>query len=154
MSRTLQLNTMDGSKLGREKVSVGELVESAVKKYDIVLEEKNITFKTSGSAKVKTNRASLDTIVENLISNAVKYTSENGNISAELSNKRLVITNTVAAKVDVKKLKQPFVRGDSSRSNVQGSGLGLSLADRAAHMNGMELKLACSDTEFMAELRF
>ena len=154
VSRTLQLNTMDGSKLGREKVSVGELVESAVKKYDIALEEKNITFKTSGSAKVKTNRASLDTIVENLISNAVKYTSENGNISAELSNKRLVITNTVAAKVDVKKLKQPFVRGDSSRSNVQGSGLGLSLADRAAHMNGMELKLACSDTEFMAELKF
>lgn len=151
---TLRLNTMDGSELGREKVSVGELVESAVKKYDIVLEEKNITFKASGSAEIKTNGGSLGTIVENLVSNAVKYTTENGTINAELDKKRLVITNTVAAKVDVNKLKQPFVRGDASRSNTQGSGLGLSLADRAAVMNGMVLKLACTDTEFRAELKF
>ncbi len=154
VNRTLRLNTMDGSELGREKVSVGELVESAVKKYDIVLEEKNITFKASGSAEIKTNGGSLGTIVENLVSNAVKYTTENGTINAELDKKRLVITNTVAAKVDVKKLKQPFVRGDASRSNTQGSGLGLSLADRAAVMNGMVLKLACTDTEFRAELKF
>ena len=154
VNRTLRLNTMDGSELGREKVSVGELVESAVKKYDIVLEEKNITFKASGSAEIKTNGGSLGTIVENLVSNAVKYTTENGTIKAELDKKRLVITNTVAAKVDVKKLKQPFVRGDASRSNTQGSGLGLSLADRAAVMNGMVLKLACTDTEFRAELKF
>ena len=98
--------------------------------------------------------SSLGTIVENLVSNAVKYTTENGTINAELDKKRLVITNTVAAKVDVKKLKQPFVRGDASRSNTQGSGLGLSLADRAAVMNGMVLKLACTDTEFRAELKF
>lgn len=154
VNRTLQLNTMDSSKLKREKISAEELVESAMKKYAIMLEEKNITFSIKGSAEVKCSRASLETIVENLVSNAVKYTSENGRINAELSRNRLVITNTVASKVDVKKLKQPFVRGDASRSNTQGSGLGLSLADRAAQLNGMKLTLACSDSEFRAELKF
>lgn len=154
VNRTLQLNTMDSSKLKREKISAEELVESAMKKYAIMLEEKNITFSIKGSAEVKCSRASLETIVENLVSNAVKYTSENGRINAELSRNRLVITNTVASKVDVKKLKQPFVRGDASRSNTQGSGLGLSLADRAAQLNGMKLTLTCSDSEFRAELKF
>ena len=72
-------------------------------------------FSIKGSAEVKCSRASLETIVENLVSNAVKYTSENGRINAELSRNRLVITNTVASKCGVKKLKQPFGRGDACR---------------------------------------
>ena len=119
-----------------------------------MLEEKNITFTINGSAEIKTNRSSLDTIIENLISNAVKYTTEDGKIKAELDKKRLVITNTVASKIEVKELKQPFVRGDTSRSNVQGSGLGLALAERSAQFCGMTLKLSCSDSEFRTELRF
>ncbi|MBR6069144.1 MAG: HAMP domain-containing histidine kinase [Ruminococcus sp.] len=154
VSRTLQLNTMSDKKPKREKVNVAELVESAMKKYEIMLEEKNITFTSKGSAEVRADRSALDTIVENLVSNAVKYTSENGTIRAELDRKRLVITNSVASRIDVKELKQPFVRGDASRSNVQGSGLGLSLAERSAAMNGMAVKLSCSDSEFRSELKF
>ncbi|MDO4863576.1 MAG: HAMP domain-containing sensor histidine kinase [Ruminococcus sp.] len=154
VSRTLRLNTMSEQRLTREKVNAAELVESAMKKYEVLLEEKNITFTLKGSAEVKANRASLVTIIENLVSNAVKYTSENGTIRADLDRKRLVLTNTVASKVDVKELKQPFVRGDASRSNVQGSGLGLSLAERAAQLSGMAVKLSCSDSEFRSELRF
>ena len=146
---------MDGSeKLRCESVNVSELLEASMKKYEILLDEKNITFSSSGSATVKADRAAMEVIIENLVSNAVKYTAENGTIKAECSEKRFVITNSVAQKVDVKALTQPFVRGDAARSNTQGSGLGLTLADRAAQTAGMALKLSCSDTEFRAELKF
>lgn len=154
VNRTLQLNNMNGQKLSREKINVAELLDDAVKKYKTMLEENNITFISNGSAEIKTNRSSLDTIIENLISNAVKYTTENGRIKAELDKKRLVITNTVASKIDVKELKKPFVRGDASRSNIHGSGLGLTLAERSAQLCGMTIKLSCSDSEFRAELKF
>ena len=68
--------------------------------------------------------------------------------------KKLVITNTVNEKTDVKDLKKPFVRGERSRSNLGGSGLGLSIAERAATLNGFSLKLSCTDTEFRAEVRY
>ncbi|MBP5363511.1 MAG: HAMP domain-containing histidine kinase [Ruminococcus sp.] len=154
ISKTLQLNSENSSKLRRERINVSECLDSAVKKYEVQLEEKNIKLNSSGSAEIKTNRTSFDSIIENLISNAVKYTSENGTIKTELNKKRLVITNTVASKIDVKKLKDPFVRGDASRSNVQGSGLGLTIAERAAQMNGMKLNISCSDSEFKSELKF
>ena len=52
ISRTLQLNKMDGSeKLRCESVNVSDLLEASMKKYEILLDEKNITFSSSGSSK-------------------------------------------------------------------------------------------------------
>jgi signal transduction histidine kinase len=92
--------------------------------------------------------------VENIISNAVKYTPENGVIKVEIDGRRLAVTNTVKGKVNVGNLTTPFVRGEEARSNPDGSGLGLSIAEQAAAMNGFSLKLSCTDEEFRAELRF
>ncbi len=155
ISRTLMLNSMDGSnKLKREKFKAEEAIEKAIEKYSVMLDEKNITFKHNGSAEVNTNHAAFETIIENLVSNAVKYTSPNGEIKASADKKRIIITNSVDKKIDTKKLKDPFVRGDEARSNADGSGLGLSIAERAALTNGIKLSLSCTDNEFKAELRF
>ena len=70
-----------------------------------------------------------------------------------MEKKILRVTNSVAQKLDVKKLKEPFVRGDAARSNVKGNGLGLSLADQAARLNGFKLNLNCTDKTFTAELK-
>ncbi len=78
---------------------------------------------------------------------------KNGEIKGNFNKKSITITNTVSKKVDTKDLKRPFVRGDKSRSNAKGSGLGLSIADRAAESNGLKLKISCTDKEFKAELK-
>ncbi|MBO4878258.1 MAG: HAMP domain-containing histidine kinase [Ruminococcus sp.] len=155
INRTLFLNSLEGgAEIKPEKISVESMVREAVKKYEPMLEEKNITFSFEGDAQIKADRNSFETIIENLISNAVKYTAENGSIRAAADRKKLVITNTVNEKTDVKDLKKPFVRGERSRSNLGGSGLGLSIAERAAALNGFSLKLSCTDTEFRAEVRY
>lgn len=155
VSRTLFLNHMEDKKAQKiENIGLGELVEQMLRKYDLLLDEKNIMYSISGAADLQADRASLETIIENLVSNSVKYTPQNGSVTVTLDKKRLTITNTVSQKINTKELKRPFARGDEARSNVKGNGLGLSIAERAANISGYTLSISCTDTEFKAELRF
>lgn len=155
MSRTLMLNSMDGStKLKFESIDVSQVVSETVKKYEPLLEQNNISFSLEGGATVKAESTSFEKIVENLIANSVKYTPENGSIKVVINRNKLVISNTVNRKIDTRKLKEPFVRGEESRSNLGGSGLGLSIAERAAALNGFRLNISCTDNEFKAEVKF
>ena len=155
INRTLFLNTLEDRGSGKaELVEVGPVAAESLKKYEPMLEQKGITYSVEGSATIKADRTTFGSIVENLISNAVKYTPENGVIKVEIDGRRLAVTNTVKGKVNVGNLTTPFVRGEEARSNPDGSGLGLSIAEQAAAMNGFSLKLSCTDEEFWAELRF
>lgn len=154
VNRTLQLNKMGEGKPHKEKIKAEEAFERAIKKYSPMLDERNITYSVNGSCEVNAEIASFEALMENLVSNAVKYTKENGEIKAIFDKKEIIITNTVVEKIDTTDLKQPFVRGDKSRSNAKGSGLGLSIADKAAISNGMTLKISCSDKEFKAEVKY
>jgi hypothetical protein len=155
MSRALMLNSMDGSTgLKYETTDVGNVVSEAVKKYEPLLEQNDISFSLEGSAQVKAESTSFEKIVENLISNAVKYTPESGSIKAMIDKNKMVISNTVNGKIDTRKLKDPFVRGEESRSNLGGSGLGLSIAERAAILNDFSLNISCTENEFKAEVKF
>jgi len=153
ISQTLYLNHIEEAGRSREETELLPLIEAAVRKYDLILDEKNITFTAEGGASVRVDKSGMQTIIENLISNAVKYTPENGEIKASLSRKSLILSNTVSEKIDTEELKRPFVRGDKARSNVTGHGLGLSIADRAAQANGLRLSVSCTDTLFRVELR-
>ena len=153
VSRTLQLNKMGETKPNKEKFKVEEIFEKAIQKYSPMLDEKNIKYMVNGSCEVKAEPVSFEALVENIVSNAVKYTQENGEIKGIFNSKSFAVTNTVAEKIDTKDLKTPFVRGDKSRSNVKGSGLGLSIADKSAISNNMKLKISCSDKEFKAEVK-
>ncbi len=155
INRTLFLNTMENRGSGKaEIIEVAPVAAESLKKYEPMLEQKKIAYRVEGSATIKADRTTFESIVENIISNAVKYTPENGVIKAVADDRKLVVTNTVKQKVDVGNLTTPFVRGEEARSNLGGSGLGLSIAERAAAMNGFTLKLSSTDEEFRAELRF
>lgn len=75
----------------------------------------------------------LDKIIYNLISNAVKYTPENGTISVEarLAADKLCVNCTnggkVMSKSTISKLFQRFYEGDYRKFNTIGNGIGLSL---------------------------
>ena len=155
INRTLLLNRLDNtSEMKSEKISVEKTVSDAISKYKPMFEEKNIRITTEGSAEVKADRTSFEKIVENLVSNAVKYTPENGTVKITADKKQLIVSNTVKEKIDTKELKTPFVRGDKSRSNTDGCGLGLSIAERAAAVNGFKLNVSCTDAEFKTVIKF
>lgn len=155
ISRTLELNSIYPlNSLKKEKVDIFSLIEQTSEKYTLLLEEKNIPLTVSGQAEITADMRLLETVIENLLSNAVKYTAENGTIQISINSKSCCISNTVRKKIDVSELKQPFKKGDTARSGKSGSGLGLSLADKAAEANHFQLILSCSNTEYTAELKF
>lgn len=153
ITRTLELNNMQQIEdVKKEKLNVRMMVERIVEKYSLMLEERNITVETDGQAEITANLGLFETAIENLISNAVKYTPENGHIQIRISPKCCKISNTVNGKVDTSDLKRPFTKGDEARGGKCGSGLGLSIAEKAAGANHFKLVLSCSDTEYTAEL--
>ncbi len=154
ISRTLYLNHMDGHNMSPETIQLMDLAEEILGKYALLLQDKKIVYSVSGNADVHADRNAMETVIENLISNAVKYTPNGGTLSIAIDKKRMAIINSVSERIDTKELKRPFVRGDAARSNADGNGVGLSIAERAALANGFRLTISCSDTEFRAEVIF
>lgn len=94
----------------------------------------------------------LDKIIYNLISNAVKYTPENGTISVEarLAADKLFVSCTnggkVMSKSTISKLFQRFYEGDYRKFNTIGNGIGLSLVKDLVTIHKGSIKVESSES--------
>ena len=83
----------------------------------------------------------LSRIIENLISNVVKYSIPNTRVYIDIyedNNKGIMVMKNIsstAINVDKERLTERFVRGDSARSQ-EGSGLGLSITQSLTEIQG------------------
>lgn len=155
IAKTLKLSeTEQIKKLNKTKVDIKALAEKSAEKYRTALEERNIDLKIEGKCEVNANEDTLMTAVENLISNAVKYTRDGGSIKVTADKKRLAVVNDVSENISTKDLLMPFVKGDKARSDKTSSGLGLAIASAAAAQNGFTLKIDCKDKKFSAFIEF
>ncbi len=155
VARTLQLSqTEQIKKLNKRNVDIKTLAERLMDKYRTALEERNIELKIDGGAEVTADEELLSTTVENLISNAVKYTRDGGAINITADKKRFNIVNDVVENINTKDLLMPFVKGDKARSDKRSSGLGLAIATAAAEQNGFTLKIECKDKKFSAIINY
>lgn len=153
ITHTLELNSMNYISINKKQNDIRNIVERIIDKYSVMLDSNNITLNIDGNPVIDADTNMLETAIENLISNAVKYTPDNGNINININKKSFVISNTVDTKIDISDIKKPFVKGDIARSK-SGSGLGLSIADKAVQANNFRLLLMCTDNEFIAEIKF
>lgn len=126
-----------------EKCSASEIVSEIWKKYDLNAASRGISLSMSGESILKGDRTGLAQMFENLISNAVKYTDDNGSVRINLSPSDIIIENDFSGKIDadIKKLTEPFVRGSKERAGMNGSGLGLSIAENIALHHRYKLKI-------------
>ncbi|WP_303805971.1 cell wall metabolism sensor histidine kinase WalK [Ruminococcus flavefaciens] len=155
IAKTLKLSeTEQIKKLNKTKVDIKALAEKSAEKYRTALEERNIELKIEGKCEVNANEDTLMTAVENLVSNAVKYTRDGGSIKVTADKKRLAVVNDVSKNISTKDLLMPFVKGDKARSDKTSSGLGLAIASAAAAQNGFTLKIDCKDKKFTASIEF
>jgi signal transduction histidine kinase/ActR/RegA family two-component response regulator len=131
--------------LSLEPVSLGELVHEVTALMTPLAAARDITLehRVPDGLGVIADRQRLKQVALNLVSNAIKYNRDGGTVvvSAEASGStsRLVVTDTGSgipeAKLD--RLFVPFDRLDADRSEIVGSGVGLSLSESLVHaMNG------------------
>ncbi len=88
------------------------------------------------------------TIISNVISNAIKYSKQNGKIFINLSKKEskticVIIDNGIGvATADLDKIMNPFYRSNPTLyPDIKGSGLGLSIVERLTQLLDIEYKI-------------
>ncbi len=155
IAKTLELSENEQMKKpNKTNVDIKALTERLLDKYRAALDERNIELKTELGGEVSADEDVLAAAVENLISNAVKYTRDDGFITVTADSKRLSIVNDVSVNVDTKDLLMPFAKGDKARSDKRSHGLGLAIALSAAERNGFALSVSCKEKKFTATIRF
>lgn len=151
VNRTLELNHISEiQKINKTDINMRELSEKIINKYKLMAEEKSITVNISGEMSLQADEASIGSAVENLLTNALKYTIPSGSIDILLDKISFTVINDIFQKIDTKDLTMPFVKRDAARSRKMGSGLGLSIVKNAAELNGLRLSVSSTENKFTA----
>jgi signal transduction histidine kinase len=90
---------------------------------------------------IKSDNYLVSTIISNIVSNAIKYSSQNGKVSINLSKKGTKTICSISdngigiAQEDLDKIFNPFYRSDATNHpQIKGSGLGLSIVKKISQM--------------------
>lgn len=143
-------------KLSMTTIEVSDVVKAQLEKYDTKITKKGLSINNIGSANISANKECMEHLIDNLISNAVKYSLDNSQIDIKISDKELVISNEMAGNiaVPVDQLTEQFVKGDNARSNTEGNGLGLSIVKNAVQMQGYEMDIEINNKIFSVKISF
>jgi signal transduction histidine kinase len=135
-------------KLKLVPVNISNLIEDTVALYEYVAEDKNITISISCAKDIGmiADHNRICQVLANLLDNAIKYTSRNGNILIDAYQKpeHTVIlvkdTGVGISSGDIPKIWERLYRADKSRTEP-GLGLGLSLVKAVvgAHKGRIEV---------------
>ncbi|BCC06416.1 MULTISPECIES: sensor histidine kinase [Bacillus cereus group] len=143
----LRFSKLERDVLQKEEFSIKSLVQSILDKHKIELESKEINLQVNynvGDAIVYADVNKMRMVFQNLISNAIKYTS-NQNIKITLEDRNesvyFQIQNGMNAEhmKDIDKIWEPFYVLESSRSkDHSGTGLGLAIVKSILERHGFE----------------
>jgi len=121
--------------LNKEDVELLRLSETILKSFETGIHEKNINTQIIGEeVHLWADRGKISQVIANLLSNALKYTDENGNITISVKQKKdsaeLIVEDTGIgiSKEEQDRVFERFYRTDKSRTRkTGGAGIGLSI---------------------------
>ncbi|MCI0508402.1 MAG: HAMP domain-containing histidine kinase [Gammaproteobacteria bacterium] len=132
-----------------EPFSMGELVQDVVQKYQLTAVNKGIQLKSNFGEDLPSAYGDIGLIqrvLENLIDNAIRYTSAGGSITVDLtSNKDNIAVKIIDTGCGIEKEELPHIfdrfyrskREDKERS--YNSGLGLAITKRILSLHGSDI---------------
>ncbi len=141
--RLARLNT-PSTKIQLEKVDLLEELNRVLERNKTLFKEHNIEVENllDDNIVVDADKLYLEELFENLLSNAVKYTPDGGKIiiKGERGGDEVKIsikdTGIGMTEEQIKRIFDEFYKADSSRHNLDSSGLGLSIAKRIVEKHG------------------
>lgn len=135
-------------KLQTQTIDFSELVLELTEDIELMAPELNLQLKLARNLKLKGDRQLIIQVLQNLITNAIKYNIPNGFIAIEtFQNQHHIIFKISNSSNGLKggdrqRVFERFQRGDASHNRkVEGFGLGLSLSREIARAHGGNLKL-------------
>lgn len=141
--------------LTMETISLPELMEECLGSFQVQIEEKSLAITTEGQTLLcESDRELLKKIIDNLLSNAIYYTPENGQVKITYNDYRLSIINYGATiKEDLlPHIFEPFVTSDNA--NYKAHGLGLYVVAYYAKLLHCQVNIRNMEDGVEAELLF
>jgi len=133
-------------------VNIKLIMDKIVKKLHLILRSRQITIENNTPpAHIVGNQAQLESLFENILTNAIKFSPKGGTISiqTDVNNDGVDVQIQDAGpgfnEEEVSKVFKPFYQGQRSpNSHIKGTGLGLSIAKRYADLHGGKIEIANS----------
>lgn len=155
---TLELAKIEeqDTNLNKTDIDMVALANELLSKYKADFEDRSIAVSVNGKCTVKADRELISRAVENLISNAVKYTSDGGKVEITANEKQFIICNSCDEKLTGKTedFCKAFGKADTSRSDRKGSGMGLAIVKNIALLHKFRLEAAALGGKFTAKIIF
>jgi len=133
-----------------EKVHLNSLILDVLTRYSLKMNAKKISVNHLFSKEyyVESDNYLVSIIISNIISNAIKYSNENGSISVSLSQNETATICTISdkgigiTKEDLVKIMNPFFRSNPTQHpDIKGSGLGLSIVSRLSGLLNIQFEI-------------
>ena len=145
MDRLLELARLDAFSLEKEDVDLSALVTETVEMHRRLAAEKNVTItaQITPDMHVQGDPTLLKQVLNNLLTNAVKFNKPEGRIDVELTTRALNVRDTgkgIAASA-LPHIFDRFYQEDTSRAHnkKEGLGLGLALSKRIVELHGWSI---------------
>lgn len=133
-----------------QEYELDTLVRQCIRKYASQFVNRKLTMNYEPSEiKIKTDQKWFCTIIEQLLSNAVKYTPSGGITISTTEDGRLKISDTGIgiAPEDVPRIFEKGFTGTNGRGGVKSSGLGLYLCKKAADLISVDISVESTPGE-------
>jgi two-component system, OmpR family, sensor kinase len=153
VSELFELSKLEAreTKPNPEPFSIAELVQDIQQKNSLLAEQKNIKLEIKfpyDLPMVYADIGMMEKVIQNLLDNAIKFTSENGNVLIKLSPKSndiLVEIQDNGQGIKHDELQHIFDRYQRNQRSAQkeneGLGLGLAIVKRIMEVHGMEISV-------------
>lgn len=116
----------DSAKVNKQLFNIKTELETLAERYNSIT-DKNIII-TADNTDVSADKALMELVFENLIENAIRYSSNNSDIEISFINHTFSVSNEcdTISKKDIKKMWKPYCRLPRNEE-VRGTGIGLSI---------------------------
>jgi ligand-binding sensor domain-containing protein/signal transduction histidine kinase/DNA-binding response OmpR family regulator len=137
-----------GMSLNFERCNINNIIEGVFVRFTSLMREKDIKsdmILPTEPLFANVDKEALTKIISNLINNAVKYCEKSLSIELKTNadNFNIIMRNDGKQVPPAmrKKIFEPFTRGNDVSSNINGTGIGLSLALTLAELHGGKLQM-------------
>ncbi len=144
--KTLKLERLNSPKLvlNFEQANLFDCVDRMISTKEYVFKEKslNVTNNVDKDFVVSIDKIEFNELMDNLLTNAVKFTSNNGSISVDTQKEngfvKVSVSDTGAGLTaeHIEHIFEEFYKVDPSRHDLDSSGLGLSICKRIVERHG------------------
>jgi K+-sensing histidine kinase KdpD len=157
--QTLTKNTLlQQSQYQYQKIVMGEVLKQCLAEHSSSAKKRALSFDLSqihADVKLMTDKATAQRVIDNIITNAVKYAQESSTIMIELTPQYFSVSNTVSSstKVDTHLLFERGYRGGNA-VGVPGNGYGLAISKELAEAIGWKISAQQKNGFFVLTVGF